>query len=72
MDLGLGGKVAVVTGASKGIGLAVARLLAAEGATVVAGPVGCGLLQAASSAGRSRYNTDRDRRMAPLFYLLNK
>ena len=37
MDLELGGKVAVVTGASKGIGLAVVRALAGEGATVVAG-----------------------------------
>lgn len=32
MDLGLAGKVAIVTGASRGIGLAIARGLAAEGA----------------------------------------
>jgi NAD(P)-dependent dehydrogenase (short-subunit alcohol dehydrogenase family) len=37
MDLGLQGRVAVVTGASKGIGLAVVEALAAEGVRVVAG-----------------------------------
>lgn len=35
MDMGLQGKVALVTGASRGIGLAIVRALVAEGATVV-------------------------------------
>ena len=37
MDLKLAGKIAVVTGASKGIGLAIVQALLAEGALVVAG-----------------------------------
>jgi NAD(P)-dependent dehydrogenase (short-subunit alcohol dehydrogenase family) len=37
VDLDLGGKVAIVTGASKGIGLAVTHALVSEGVRVVAG-----------------------------------
>jgi len=37
VDLGLQGKVAIVTGASKGIGLAITQALAAEGVRVIAG-----------------------------------
>jgi NAD(P)-dependent dehydrogenase (short-subunit alcohol dehydrogenase family) len=37
MELGLDGKLAVVTGASKGIGLAVSRRFVEEGARVIAG-----------------------------------
>jgi NAD(P)-dependent dehydrogenase (short-subunit alcohol dehydrogenase family) len=44
MDLGLAGKVAVVTGASKGIGLAVTRALAAEGVKIAAGARSIGKL----------------------------
>jgi NAD(P)-dependent dehydrogenase (short-subunit alcohol dehydrogenase family) len=40
MDLGLTDKLAVVTGASKGIGLAITRALVAEGARVVSGSRG--------------------------------
>ncbi|MGX4653727.1 oxidoreductase [Micromonospora sp. SCSIO 07396] len=37
MDLHLSGKVAIVTGASRGVGLAIVRALADEGARVIAG-----------------------------------
>ena len=45
MDLNLAGKVAVVTGAGKGIGLATAKALADEGAHVVAGSLTTGSLE---------------------------
>ena len=45
MDLELDGRVAVVTGASKGIGLAIARAFSQEGARVVAGARTTGTLE---------------------------
>ena len=44
MDLQLTDKVAVVTGANKGIGLAITKALVAEGAYVVAGSLSTGNL----------------------------
>jgi NAD(P)-dependent dehydrogenase (short-subunit alcohol dehydrogenase family) len=55
VELGLEGKVAVVTGASEGIGLETTRLLTAGGATVVSasrGAVGPGELHVAADLSR--------------------
>ncbi len=48
MDLGIGGKVALVSGASRGIGLAIAQALAAEGARVAMVARNPGPLEAAA------------------------
>lgn len=50
MDLGLKGKVAVVTGASKGIGLGMARAFAREGANVVVTARTASAIEAAARA----------------------
>ena len=51
MDLELTGKVFVLSGASRGLGLATARVLAAEGAHVVLGARGPGVVQVAEELG---------------------
>jgi len=53
MDLGLKGKVAMVAGASRGLGFAVARVLAAEGAVVSVGSRDAGAIEKAAAAIRS-------------------
>ena len=55
MDLNLRGKTALVTGGSKGIGLAVARLLAAEGCGLHLVARGRELLEAARDAIATRH-----------------
>jgi 3-oxoacyl-[acyl-carrier protein] reductase len=54
MDLGLAGKVAIVTGGSKGLGLAAASALIGEGARVaICGRTPATLVQAAQTLGAS-------------------
>jgi 3-oxoacyl-[acyl-carrier protein] reductase len=55
MDLGLSGKVAVITGASRGLGFATAQALAGEGCTVVMAARGLDALDKAADKLRSRW-----------------
>lgn len=58
MDLGLRGKRAIITGGSKGIGLATALTLAAEGAQVAIVARNEGPLQEAAAAIREKTGTE--------------
>ena len=58
MDLGLAGATAVVTGGSKGMGLAIATTLAAEGAKVAVMARGAAALDEAEKALRAAGSPD--------------
>ena len=58
MDLGLASKVAIVNGASQGIGYAIARLLAEEGARVAITARRDAMLHAAAERIRSETSDD--------------
>lgn len=59
MDLGLNDSVAVISGSSKGLGLASARSLAAEGCRVVLCARGAATLEATASALARETSADR-------------
>ena len=58
MDLGLGGKRVLITGASKGIGLACAHAFAQEGCTLHLAARSADLLEAARDAIRATHSTE--------------
>ncbi|MFO7194197.1 MAG: SDR family NAD(P)-dependent oxidoreductase, partial [Thermocrispum agreste] len=57
MDLGLEGSVVLVTGASRGLGAAMAIALAREGATVVAAARSKDALAEVAAQGEGRIST---------------
>ena len=58
MDLGLKGRRAIVTAASRGLGLATARSLAGEGVSVIMNARGEEALSEAANAIRAEFGTD--------------